>query len=241
MMNKASPYIAAGLFLTAVIARILLPGDQSHLEEQLSQHDAGAESLTMWSESPAEPTVRVINAAERLRDDRYAAASELPEAVEQAVETFMDAQAEFEDLAVPANVSYDVPSISFPFLRPVRAETSSPFGYRVHPLENLTKFHYGVDLAALSGDDIFCFADGVVSEVGEDEEFGRYIRVDHADGVSTMYAHCGTIYVSKGQSVRMGDKLALVGVSGKVTGPNLHFELMRNGVYLNPEFYLAVV
>ena len=56
-----------------------------------------------------------------------------------------------------------------------------------------------------------------------------------------MYAHCGTIYVRQGQRVSAGEKIALVGVSGKVTGPHLHFELTKNGVYMNPEFLLAAI
>jgi len=244
-MKRVSPYLAAGLFLAAVAAKLLIPSSsgRSVPTSGAAMSDPPAAAETIQAETTAkEPVIVTINAADYLGVDRNKSISSiLPEAVERAVETFLDEQAPYEELAVPADVSYDVPSLSFSYVKPVRASVSSSFGYRTHPLENLTRFHYGTDLAALSGDDILCFADGTVSEVGFDETNGNFIRVDHADGVSTMYAHCGLVYVKEGQAVGMGEKIGLVGVSGKVTGPHLHFELTRNGVFLNPEFYLAAL
>ncbi len=246
-MKRSSVYVAAGLFLAAVAVKLLVPENTSGKEAVYPTAAVTAEASQENTASAAE-TARTeavtvtINAAEYLGIDRYAALNkELPEPVEKAVETFLDDQAPYEDLGIPANVSYDILKPSFRFVCPVKAATSSGFGYRVHPLENLTKFHYGTDLAALSGDDILCFADGTVKEVGSDEMNGRFIRISHAEGFESMYAHCGTVYVREGQSVRAGEKIALVGVSGRVTGPHLHFELTKNGTYLNPEFYFAAL
>ena len=80
-----------------------------------------------------------------------------------------------------------------------------------------------------------------MTEVGQNETMGKYIRVSHEDGFASLYAHCGTVYVSKGQTVSAGEKLGLVGATGKVTGPNLHFELTKDGIYVNPAFYLAAL
>jgi len=154
---------------------------------------------------------------------------------------FMEEQQPFVDLGVPANVSYDAPMPKFSFVQPLSARVSSDFGYRLHPIDNETKFHYGMDLAANSGDDIVCFASGTVTEVGENGTSGKFLRVEHEDGYATMYAHCGQIYVEEGQKVNAGEKIALVGATGKVTGPNLHFELTHDGVYLNPAFYMAAI
>lgn len=165
--------------------------------------------------------------------------SELSEEVEQAVAVFLASQEEFADEAIPANVTYEVCRLPFTYVSPVDSVTSSGFGYRVHPLEDVVKFHYGTDFASNSGDDIHCFADGFVTQVGQDESYGNYLRIDHGDGYSTLYAHCGKIYVTEGQFVRAGDKIALVGATGQVTGPHLHFELTQNGIYMNPEFYMA--
>ena len=98
-----------------------------------------------------------------------------------------------------------------------------------------------MDLAANSGDDIVCFASGTVTEVGENGTSGKFLRVEHEDGYATMYAHCSQIYVEEGQKVNAGEKIALVGATGKATGPNLHFELTHDGVYLNPAFYMAAI
>ncbi len=248
-MKRSSVYVAAGLFFAAAVVKLLTPDKPAETVPASYAASVPAQAIVEQSSSETESPVMkreavtvTINAAEFLKPDRYAALDTgLPAPVEKAVETFLDEQAPYEDLGIPANVSFDVPQPSFRYVRPVKAEVASPFGYRVHPMENLTKFHYGADMAALSGDDIGCFAAGTVTEVGENESDGRFIRVSHDDGFESMYAHCGTIYVSKGQHVQAGEKIALVGVSGRVTGPNLHFELKKDGVYLNPEFYFAAL
>ena len=154
---------------------------------------------------------------------------------------FLEQQQEYSDLTVPANVTYDVNTIDFEYVAPVAAETSSGFGYRMHPLENVRKFHFGTDFAANSGDDIVCFAEGTVKTVEENDGYGKHIRIEHKDGYESLYAHCSKVYVSEGQYVQAGEKIALVGATGQVTGPHLHFELLHNGVYTNPEFYLAAI
>ena len=241
-MRRSSVYVAAGLFLAAIAVKLLAPESTSDTVQVISSAAVPVKTTQEEETVRVEPITVMINAAEYLGVDRYAALNtDLPEPVERAVETFLDDQAAYEDLGIPANVSYDIPKPSFRFVCPVKAATSSGFGYRVHPLENLTKFHYGTDLAALSGDDIMCFAAGTVKEVGSDAVNGNFIRVSHEDGFESMYAHCGTVYVSEGQRVQMGEKIALVGVSGRVTGPHLHFELTKDGNYLNPEFYFAAL
>ncbi|NCB51015.1 MAG: M23 family metallopeptidase [Clostridia bacterium] len=164
-----------------------------------------------------------------------AAEDEIPE----AVAAFYETQAEYVDYEVPANVTYDMPEIQFAYTSPVEGYTSSGFGFRRHPIYQEVKFHYGTDYPAMSGDDIYAFADGTVSMVGFEAGYGDYIIIDHADGWATQYAHCGEIYVVCGQEVSMGEKIALVGASGEVTGPHLHFELRCNGIYYNPEYYVA--
>lgn len=154
-----------------------------------------------------------------------------------AVTAFLETQAAYASYEVPANVTYDMPDLPFAHASPVSADIASGFGYRLHPIDDTVKFHYGADFAACSGDDIHAFADGTVSMVGYDEGYGNYIIIDHDDGWQTQYCHCGTIYVSCGQKVGMGEKIALVGATGKVTGPHLHFEIRHNGVYYNPGYY----
>lgn len=155
-------------------------------------------------------------------------------------ERFLEAQSAFSDRALPANVSYDLPELPFATVHPVRGSTSSGFGFRVHPIQQSVKFHYGTDVAADSGTEIDAFADGTVLAAGEDEGYGKYVKIDHGDGFVTLYGHCSELLVSAGGRVSAGQAIARVGATGLATGPHLHFELIHEGVYLNPEFYLAV-
>lgn len=178
-------------------------------------------------------------AAARAAAEATPAAQPVAEQLPAAVTAFLESQEPYADEAVPANVSYDMPSLPFAFESPVAGMTSSGFGFRLHPLQGEVKFHYGTDFAAWTGTDILCFADGTVAMVGWEKGFGNYIMVDHADGWRTLYAHCETVYVTGGDKVTMGQKLGLVGSTGEVTGPHLHLELTCGGTYYNPEFYLA--
>ncbi len=242
-MKRSTLTLATGLILTAAALKLAFPSRSQEVittvkdTVSLSQSEKAAETVS------AVPVTVTINAAEFLgqTEEGDHETIQLPPEVEEAVETFLTSQEPYSELAVPADVSYDVILPDFICARPVSAPYSSGFGYRVHPLENLTKFHYGADLAAQSGDDIHSFASGTVTEVGQNESFGNFIRIAHPDGYETFYAHCGTIYVTKGQSVSVGEKIGLVGSTGKTTGPHLHFELKKDGIYMNPAFYLAAV
>ena len=228
--KRATIYVAAGLFVAAAAAKLLFPARTSEtirtVEKSFHRADYRTEEtvagVTEAADDAAMPVTVTINAAEFLGLTEPAGTEELSPAVEEAMAAFMEEQQPFVDLGVPANVSSD-------------------FGYRLHPIDNETKFHYGMDLAANSGDDIVCFASGTVTEVGENGTSGKFLRVEHEDGYATMYAHCSQIYVEEGQKVNAGEKIALVGATGKVTGPNLHFELTHDGVYLNPAFYMAAI
>ena len=83
------------------------------------------------------------------------------------------------------------------------------------------------------------FADGAVTAVGESSDLGRYVAVAHANGFSTLYAHCTRVTASAGQQVSRGDPIAEVGDTGRATGPHLHFELHRGSTYLNPVYYVT--
>jgi murein DD-endopeptidase MepM/ murein hydrolase activator NlpD len=155
-----------------------------------------------------------------------------------ARETFLQAQSEFQDLTIPEDVSYNVIKLPFTETSPVSGQSSSGFGYRLHPIEDTVRFHYGTDFAADEGTDVHAFADGVVLEASQSEGYGNYVKLDHGDGFVTLYGHCSELLVSEGDHVQRGDLIARVGSTGMSTGPHLHFELIQNGVYLNPEFYL---
>lgn len=129
--------------------------------------------------------------------------------------------------------------LGFPYEKPVEGSISSAFGFRDHPVEGAERFHYGIDLACQEGEIIRAFADGTVSVVGESAELGKYVELLHANGYSTLYAHCSRINASSGQSVRMGDPIAEVGDTGDATGFHLHFEVHQDNRYLNPVYYVS--
>ena len=111
----------------------------------------------------------------------------------------------YSDEDLPENVSMRQAILGFDHETPVKGVLSSNFGYRDHPLEGTERFHYGVDLAADTGTAIACFADGTVTAVGESSSYGKYCTVTHANGCTTLYAHCGRISVSSGAAVKKGE------------------------------------
>lgn len=147
----------------------------------------------------------------------------------------------YSDKNLPEDVSLEQAILGFDYCTPVCGTLTSNFGYREHPVEGEERFHYGVDLAADTGTAISCFADGTVTVVGESSSYGRYCIVTHEGGYSTLYAHCSRVTASSGTAVKEGQKIAEVGESGMATGPHLHFELHRDGTYLNPIYYVSAV
>ncbi len=129
-------------------------------------------------------------------------------------------------------VSVEKRELGFDYSAPVQGKLSTAFG------ANRYSFHYGVDFTAAKGTDVTAFASGTVSEVGFDADLGNYVVLSHEGGYSTLYGHCGSIAVSAGDSISMGEKIAETGASGRATGPMLHFELRDGGVYLDPAQYL---
>lgn len=153
------------------------------------------------------------------------------------VAAFYESQKAFSEYAVPSNVSYDFSELPFKYTSPVKGVTSSGFGYRMHPIKKEVKYHYGTDFAANTGEKVYSFADGKIYAIGENDSYGKYVIIDHADGYRTLYAHCSK-HLKSGGKVKRGEVIALVGESGAATGPHLHFELMLGKTYLNPEFYI---
>ena len=122
--------------------------------------------------------------------------------------------------------------------KPINGILTSSFGYRVHPKRKKKHFHSGVDLAAKSGTPIACALSGKVVFAGWKNGYGYVVMVDHGKGYETLYAHCSKLSVSIGQTVNTGKIIAYVGRTGVATGPHLHFEVRKNGIYQNPLKYL---
>jgi murein DD-endopeptidase MepM/ murein hydrolase activator NlpD len=116
---------------------------------------------------------------------------------------------------------------------------SSYFGERSDPFDGREAFHKGVDFAAAAGSRIVAVAAGVVTWAGERSGFGKLIEINHGDGYVTRYAHNEKTLVSVGETVRRGEPVALMGSTGRSTGPHVHFEVLHNGRQVDPLSYIG--
>ncbi|MFO7635843.1 MAG: M23 family metallopeptidase [Clostridia bacterium] len=115
---------------------------------------------------------------------------------------------------------------------------SSHFGRRYHPILRVYRAHDGVDLGGTTGDNIFASADGVVIQARYDSGYGYLIKIDHGEGLTTLYAHCSKFLVKEGDVVKQGQVIAKVGNTGLSSGPHLHFEVRINNVPVNPLLFI---
>ena len=119
--------------------------------------------------------------------------------------------------------------------RPVaKGFISSYFGERDDPFTGHEAFHKGVDFAGTAGERVMAVAAGVVTWAGERSGFGKLVEINHGDGYVTRYAHNERTLVTVGQTVKRGERIALMGSTGRSTGPHVHFEVLRNGRQVNP-------
>jgi len=124
------------------------------------------------------------------------------------------------------------------FAWPVAARIISGFGYRIHPIFGVRRFHLGIDLAAPYGTLVKAADGGQVIQAGYFGGYGNSVMLYHGGGFATWYAHLSSINVSIGQFVQRGQVIGLVGSTGWTTGPHLHFEVRINGAPQNPRAYL---
>lgn len=123
--------------------------------------------------------------------------------------------------------------------RPVeKGWLSSKFGYRKDPFTGKQTLHEGIDIASKEGNEVLAVAAGVVVWAGDKNGYGNLVEIQHADGYITRYGHNKSVLVKPGDIVERGKPIALVGSSGRSTGPHVHFEVVRNGEPLDPADFL---
>ncbi|MGA9068738.1 MAG: M23 family metallopeptidase [Terracidiphilus sp.] len=125
-----------------------------------------------------------------------------------------------------------------PSLWPLEGRIGSSFGERQDPINGEGAFHTGIDIDAPVGSPVRAAADGNVTEASMANGYGRQVRIDHGHEVVTVYAHLSAMSVVAGQHVTRGQVIGYVGLSGRVTGPNLHYEVRVHNVPVNPHKYL---
>ena len=256
-MKDIKLYISAGIFILLTAVRVISPSFAAQLADEIEsvlimEHEQTVSVMELgkslaegdvissfFQKDAKEPTPTPVIAHVITPEPTPAPTPTAePQPTENpAVAAFLESQASYAEYAVPANVSYECPALPFEYVSPVSGIRSSGFGYRMHPIENTVKYHYGTDFAANTGTAVTAFADGVIAAVGDSDSYGKYVIIEHSDDYSTLYAHCSELCMNCG-NVSRGDVIAKVGSTGAATGPHLHFELMHNDIYLNPEFYL---
>ena len=127
---------------------------------------------------------------------------------------------------------------STPSVWPTRGWVTSGFGYRKSPFTGLREMHEGWDIGARSGSAVRATADGMIIFAGRERGYGKLIEIDNGYGVVTRYGHNSKNLIKVGNKVKRGQIVALVGNTGRSTGPHLHYEVLVNGVPANPKNYI---
>jgi murein DD-endopeptidase MepM/ murein hydrolase activator NlpD len=202
----------------------------SHLKDQISRLDAKKErvsELTGVGASAAHPKRSWLPPRRGSADYAGMATSELLQ-VAARQETILNAFA-----------AGDNPFDSTPVCKPILGTflVTQRFGSTRDPFTNSQKFHYGIDFAASPGTPVIATAAGVVSACDYSTFWGKRVVIGHARGMSTVYAHLGSVTVAQGRKVKRGDAIGTVGYSGLTTGPHVHYEIWCGGVAVDPEGY----
>jgi murein DD-endopeptidase MepM/ murein hydrolase activator NlpD len=150
-------------------------------------------------------------------------------------------QNEFESLLKSLEDQHNLLA-STPAIRPIsRGEKSwvtSKFGFRQSPFTGQREFHQGYDISTRDGTPIMATADGVVIFVGRKGLLGNTVIIDHGHGMITRYGHCQKFLKKRGEKVKRWEPIALVGDTGRSTGPHVHYEVRLNGIPVNPFKYI---
>jgi murein DD-endopeptidase MepM/ murein hydrolase activator NlpD len=125
-----------------------------------------------------------------------------------------------------------------PSIWPVQGWVTSGFGFRSNPFTGLNQMHEGLDISNRVGTPVIAPADGIITDTGQDYSHGNVIVISHGFGMTSRYNHLNKFFVKPGQKVKRGDKIAEIGMTGKSTGPHLHYEVRVNGIPVNPVRYI---
>ena len=183
-------------------------------------------------ERQAEESRRAEEESRRAEEERQA---EEEEEEPQEEETYTEEEDEPDDSGSGSGSSGSSGVFTWPV--PSSYYISSPYGYRVHPIEGTYRLHAGTDIAANYGSNIVAADSGTVIAAMYHWSYGYYVMISHPSGYVTMYAHCSQLLVYAGQQVSRGEVIALVGETGEATGPHCHFEVRVNGATVDPMLF----
>lgn len=127
-----------------------------------------------------------------------------------------------------------------PFGRPIKGKVTSRYGKRKDPMNKKSAFHPGIDFRGKRGEEIRATADGVVKKAFRNGGYGNYVMIDHGNGYTTAFAHMEKYLVRRGDRVKRGQVIGLVGNTGRSTGPHLHYEVALDGKTINPYNFMKI-
>ncbi len=175
---------------------------------------------------------------EELTQDHHRLIREIYSQMDQLGTSLDDQEQGFESLLRALNKQKDLLNAT-PSIFPAHGRTTSRFGDRLSPFDGRNvEFHEGLDIACRMHTPIRAAAHGTVKFAGWNGSYGKMMVIDHGYGTVTRYAHVGKFLKKTGDSVKKGEKIALVGNTGRSTGPHLHYEVCLNGRPVNPEDYI---
>lgn len=146
-------------------------------------------------------------------------------------------EADFESLLNYLETQVDLLA-STPSIRPASGWVTSRFAHRKSPFTGRHEFHSALDIANRTGAPIIAPADGKVIFAGRRWLLGNVVEINHGHGFVSRYAHCEALKTKKGERVKRGETIALIGNTGRSTGPHLHYQIRLNGIPVNPEKYI---
>lgn len=205
---------------------------KQELEEKVAEAEALQEQLLLKETELEDMADECEELLQQVQNDE--------KAKQDAINT-LDADMEALEKEIEEAIRNSTGSFSGTFAWPCPgySRISSNFGYRYHPVTGQYKLHKGVDIAAAKNTPILAAADGKVTTAWATEHgsYGKYVIIDHGGGYVTLYAHCNSVSVRAGDTVKRGQTIAKVGKTGTATGYHLHFEIRENGNYINPMDY----
>lgn len=229
---------------------------EKHYEEMLERERLLADAIDVLEAKDNQIYDEVFHATAPkmdplLSEDYLSVADSIPDVlmVEYATEKLsgvMESASKVEEnfrkiLELSASDEVVLPPFSLPLGTLSYAQTGASLGMKVNPFYKVESMHSGLDLIAPQGDPVYAVADGTVTNVISSRKgLGNVVEISHAGGYVTRYAHLADVTVRAGQSVKRGKMIASVGISGNSFAPHLHYEVLKDGVNLDPVDFLYV-
>ena len=216
----------------------LVLADLSQRDDNLYRAILGAEPIPLSARMGAAQQVSYYDSLARMSNTQLAADIQRKvDLLEKELYVQVRSYEELVELAKNQEARMEnIPAIQ-PVLNKDLKRMASGYGWRVDPVYHIRRFHEGMDFSAPVGTDIFATGSGKVIYSGWKQGYGETVEIDHGFNYTTRYAHCSKRMVRVGQKVNRGDVIALVGNTGKSTGPHLHYEVHYNGRPVDPRNY----